>query len=335
MHTRIILCLDIILILSIMSCTDNEKNKERCFSDFPKHISLDGRAIEFPDSEQYNVGSVEIAGDGYMFYTYMTDHYLLMTDSTFSNPKPLAYKGEGPGEFTGVTGVFGQVIDSEGSLSVYDPKKICLYSFNPKNNYKLKEEISFGKDFTQYVPLSVVKNIEGKYIAIRGDYQYGMVSFDPKSKKVQKWPLGYNFKDINMPANEVISFRSMAYNEKNNACAEIYGCFPTVILHGTDGEIIGSYTYTGYSKDEKTKECYLDVDLTTNYVWLLYGDPDIDESSHVFVLDYAGNPIADLEIESAMRIAIDAKRHLIIGVTPRSDEADAMVYEIPKILGNL
>lgn len=325
--------------MSIMSCANNKESREDGYSDFPIHLSLDGKAIEFPDSEQYLVGSVEIAGDGYLFYTYQTDHYLLMTDSTFSNLKPLAYKGGGPDEFAGVTGIFGQTIDSEGSLSVYDPKKICLYSFNPNNDYKFKEEMSFDKNFTQYAPLSVIRNTDGKYVAVRGDYQYGLISYDPKIKKIEEWPLGYDFKDTRNPASEVISFRSMAYCEENGICGEIYGCFPTVILHGKDGEIKGSYTYTGYGKPNKknggTKECFLDVDLTPNYIWLLYGDPDIDEKSHVFVLDYAGNSIADLEIEPAMRIAIDSKRHLIIGVTPRSDETDAMLYRIPDIFGAL
>lgn len=334
-----ILIIDIILIMSIISCNNKNDVRDTRFSDFPIQMSLVGKKVEFPDSDHYTVGSVEIAGDGYLFYTYKTDYYLLMTDSAFSNVKPLAYKGEGPDEFAGVSGIFGQALDSAGSLSIYDPYKICLYSIDPSNEYRLKEEISFSKTFNQYLPLSVVKNTDGKYIAIRGDNQYGMILYDPKTKDVEEWPLGYDFKDTDNPAYDVISFRSMAYCEQNGICAEIYGCFPTVILHDSDGKINGAYTYTEYIKPDKDNgeamECFLDIDLTPDYIWLLYGDPDRDEKCHIFVLDYAGLPIADFKIESAMRIAIDARRQLIIAVNPRSDEEDAMVYKIPDIHSRL
>ena len=55
-------------------------------------------------------------------------------------------------------------------------------------------------------------------------------------------------------------------------------------------------------------------------------------NSRVFCLDYDGNPIAELIIESTSTIAVDEKDHRLLVIDPNNDESNLIVYDLPEFL---
>ena len=126
----------------------------------------------------------------------------------------------------------------------------------------------------------------------------------------------------------------MGYNKDKGIIAEIYGSLPIVILHNEDGSIKKRIQYSGYSKHEdpigQVADCFGDMILTNEYIWLLYGDQDESSESKVFCIDYEGNPIAELIINSTTSIAVDEIEKKLIAIDPNNDEGNLVVYELPE-----
>lgn len=196
------------------------------------------------------------------------------------------------------------------------------------------------KNFADYsgggVPAKVIQMPDGAYIGTRKDFQYGLMKYSPSDKSVTELPSGYDFEDIDHPDSDQVSMHVMEYNQKNDVLAELYGCFPTVILRDGKGNVTGTLTYKEYSPDKDEDgakyDCFCGVCLTDNHIWLLFGDEDKDDPQRIFVLDYNGDPIADLEIEPASTFRIDPRNRLILTVNPNCDEANVKVYEIPSYI---
>jgi hypothetical protein len=275
-------------------------------------------------------GKVGVTDDGYLIYIYDSDYFISVTDKSFKETAIAAHKGNGPGEVQGISGTIGQKLDNNGLLSLFDPYTYKLYGYNPKKTEPLITVMTFPTEFSQYTPINVIKLKNGCFIAPRGDFKYGMIMYNPETNTTTTLPIGLSDIDEQNPEYAYVSLRVIAYSEKNGIVAEIYGCTPTVILRDESGNVIGTIKIDDFAKNDnngKPAKVYNSIALTDKYIWLLYGDFMTSDNSHVYVLTYAGEPIADYLIKAASSIAIDEKEKLIIAVNPNSEDNGIVTYK--------
>lgn len=318
----------------ITSACSSSSTEEVDFCEFPKTITLEGNPIIMPDDECRVLGMADVLDDAYIYYLYDTPFALSASDKDFSQFNDFARKGQGPGEVSGVSPLFA-ANPSNRCFTVYDPYSMKMYETSFESNFVLKDLISFPDDYRRYSPSQVVKLKNGAYVGARGDFNYGLVSYNPDSCVVSEWQLGGDF-DLNNPVPDEVSMRAISYNPNKRIIGEIYGTLPIVILHDENGNIVGKYNYTGYRQhtapDNNTADCFMDLELSDNYVWLLYGDPDESDTSRVFTLDYEGNPIAEFIISSTYSIAVDEQKRRLLSINPDIEDGNITVYDLPEFL---
>jgi hypothetical protein len=297
---------------------------------FPKEIKLDGKTQIIERNEPYVPGKAIVTEDGYWVYLYDSDYFISVTDKSFKEVATIAHKGNGPGEVQGVSGALGQKLSDDGLLAIFDPYTYKLYGYNSKKAEPLTTIMEFSTEFTQYTPMSVIKLKNGCYIAPRGDFKYGTIMYNPKTNATETLPIGLSDVNEQHPEYDYVSMRDIDYSEKNGVVAEIYGRTPTVILRDESGNVIGTIKIDGFrlkNDDGKPANVFNSIALTDDYIWLLYGDTKTSENSHVYVLTYSGEPVADYSIKATQNIAIDTKEKLIIAVDPNNDENSIVTYK--------
>lgn len=321
------------LIIIFTACSSSH-TEEVDFCDFPKIVTLEGNTIILPDDECRVFGMADVVDDGYVYFLYDTPFALSASDKNFAHFNDFARKGQAPGEVNGVSPLFA-VNPTNGCFTVYDPYLMKMYETSFDSDLVLKELISFPDEYKRYSPSQVVKLKNGSYVGARGDFNYGMVLYNPDSCIVTEWPLGDNF-DLRAPVSDEVSMRAISYNLHRRIIGEIYGTLPFVILHDENGDIVGKYNYSGYSKhnapDNSIADCFMDLELSDNYVWLLFGDPDESEVSRVFTLDYEGDPIAEFIISSTYSIAIDEQERRLLSINPNIEDGNITIYNLPDFL---
>lgn len=321
------------IVVAASSCTDSDTTYKQ-FCDFPVSVALEGEKICMPDSDIRVLGMADVVDGGYVYFMYNSPFALSASDEEFKEFTDFAKKGQGPGEVAGVSAQFAMNPYGDG-FTVYDPYKMKIYETSFKSGLVLNELLTIPDDYRKYSPSMVFRLGNGVYVGARGDFNYGLVAYNPDASTVAEWPLGGDF-DMDHPVEDEVSMRAISYNKKNGTVGEIYGTCPIIILHDENGDIVGRYKYTEYSPhtapDNNLADCFMDIRLTDSYIWVLYGDPDESDTSKVMVLDYAGEPIAELTIESTLSFAVDEKGRKIISVDPNKEEGNLTVYEIP---GNL
>ncbi len=318
-----------ILSLLMASC-HSDKSIDTSFKDFPKSFQLEGRAVSLSDSTIRCLGSASVSDDYYVFFTYDAPYLFTTTDKEFKNIREFGKKGEGPGE---INGSFATCYpEAHNSFGIYNSSAKKMYSVDIDSSLNLSETISFPENFNNYDPIRVQELDNDNYVGIRGDFRYGLVCYNPENGEVTEWPLGGDF-DIDNPDPDEVSIRVINYNKDKGIIAEIYGSYPTIILHNEDGSILKRITYTGYEKHKKDNDrannCFGNLVLGGKYIWVLYGDKNEMENNIVFCLDYEGNPIAELVIEPTGTIAIDEKENRILAIDPNKEEKNLMVYDLP------
>ncbi|MCM1111001.1 MAG: TolB-like 6-bladed beta-propeller domain-containing protein [Clostridium sp.] len=325
-----------IVIANVMMATGcvNNHDIEKQFCEFPVSITLEGERIYMPDSVIRVLGMADVVDSGYVYFLYDSPFALSASDTEFKNFTEFARKGQGPGEVAGVSAMFSTKSSGDG-FTVYDPYRMKLYGTSFGSGFVLNELSAFPDDYIKYSPSQVFCIGDGTYVGARGDFNYGLVAYNPAASTVAEWPLGDDFDTVD-PVYEEVATRSIGYNRKNGVVGEIYGAYPVVILHDETGRIVGRYRYTGYAAhtapDNQPADCFMDLELTDSYIWILYGDQDESESSKILVLDYAGEPIAELVIESTSSLAVDEKNRKILSIDPNNDDGNLTVYNFPEIL---
>lgn len=323
-----------IALTAIITACSSSDTGEVNFCEFPKTVTLEGKTIILPDDECRVFGMADVVDDGYVYFSYDNPFALSASDKDFAHFNDFARKGQAPGEVSGVSPLFA-VNPSNSCFTVYDPYLMKMYETSFDSNLALKELISFPDEYKRYSPTQVVKLKNGSYVGARGDFNYGLVSFNPDSSAVAEWPLGANF-DLNAPVSDEVSMRAISYNLHRRIIAEIYGTLPFVILHDENGDIVGKYNYSGYSQhtapDNNIADCFMDLELSDSYVWLLFGDPDESDESRVFTLDYEGNPIAEFIISPTYSIAVDEQKRRLISINPDTEDGNITIYELPDFL---
>lgn len=323
-----------IALIAIITACSSSGTEEVDFCEFPKTVTLEGKAIILPDDECRVLGMADVVDDGYIYFSYDRPCALSASDKDFTQFNDFARKGQGPGEVSGVSPLFA-VNPSNGCFTVYDPYLMKMYETSFDSDLALKELISFPDEYKRYSPSQVVKLKNGSYVGARGDFNYGMVLYNPDSCAVAEWPLGADF-DLNAPVSDEVSMRAISYNLHRGIIGEIYGTLPIVILHDENGDIVGKYNYSGYSQhtdpDNSIADCFMDLELSDSYVWLLFGDPDESDVSRVFTLDYEGNPIAEFIISPTYSIAIDEQERRLLSINPDIEDGNLTIYDLPDFL---
>ena len=320
--------------LLFYSCTRNNKH-ELFFSKFQNHINLNGKSINIQTEEPSIFGTITPTTSGYILFQFSNNYLLAATNDNFDNYIQICKKGEGPDEFKGVSSSFGLPL-IQGGLSVLDPYSHKFYSMDPRNGYAITEIIDFAQTPEPFLAPRVIQLKNGKYVGTKNDFTTGLESYDPATGKVSAWPSGLSSQPAQEDLYSMTSLRDIAYQPDKGIVAEIYGSYPTIILHDESGNIIRTLTYDGYKPMKKENnnlsDCFRSISLTPEYIWVLKGDSDLDEDFHIFVLDYEGNAVADLTILPTSVISVDPDRDRIIAVDPNEEERNIMVYPIPENL---
>jgi hypothetical protein len=328
------------LAISCSQSAINEKDIDP--KSFPEAQTLSATPMQIPDDDVYVVGSAAVTNDGYLFYIYDSDCFLLSVDSAFTSVTKVAFKGQGPNELQGVSGTFGQTLDDNGSVSILDPYAAKFYSYNPANDGRLDVELEIPTAMSKNTPFNVIKLKNGAYVSPRGDFKYGMISYTPNDSAAIEWPIGIKFADLKHPNQQYVSRRNISYSSENGIIAEIYGSYPAVVLHNEDGSVNATFTFNAFASeitanthDGQLPRCFNHVCLTKNNIWLLYEDPSNYNRNIVLVLDYSGEPTAQFYIQPASNMSIDEKRKTIIAIDPNNDDANIQFYTIPNSLSNI
>lgn len=327
----------ILMCLWVSACQSGDEMCHFKLSSFPVTDTLAGKAVHLPIGEPYVPGALETAGDGYLVYLYDADCFLVYVNDTWEEACRVAPKGEGPGEVLGVSGTFGQPLEKENWHSVYDPYACKLYGWDTVERGALHQVKAFPMDWGKYAPGNVIRLSSGKFVATRGDFQYGLVCCGAEEHHVQEWTSGEEVEKLKGVRSAYTSLRDLSYDVEHEVMAEIYGSCPFVILHDTAGTVIRTLAFDDYPlktwrEYEDPQECFTSVCLTSRYLWLLYGDTSQSGQGHVFVLQHDGTPVADLLIHPASTMAVDTRRGVIITVHPDREEHAIMAYPIPAFL---
>lgn len=325
----------IMLSLSIFFSCKKDSN-EAIFTDFPVTLEMKGTVVEFPDSFINSIGSLVAVEDGYWCSIYDSDDCLLVADSMFRPIRTFAHKGQGPGEITGKSSDYGRIISGDGLAQVYDPNTHVLYGTNSANDYKLKKIADFNNDsLKRYPPVKVTLLDNGNYVMEKDDFSYGLIEFNPRDSSVKKWPVGYEFEDMDKPDMKFTDMHFIAYNPENGVVAEGYDRIPTVILHDETGNIIRKITYGGYEylgREAEAPSCYNDIKLTDKHILLMYSSDTDRKKATIFALDYEGNPVVEMRFPYFSTFTVDSIRNRIITVDPNNEDEMIIVYDLPEIL---
>ena len=316
------------IALGVISCQNRGKTEMVIdYLDFSHANTPPSTTVSFEGSSPFVIGKTEVISTGYMMYLYDSDDMLGITNQSFELVCMAGHKGSGPGEINGVSGRFGQPIDSIGILvSVFDPYLSSMFALDTETGI-MQKIMQFPDSMSRYHPFDVMRLKNGVYISPRGDFQYGIVSFNPKSNEVKEWPVGLKNIDITHPLENHVNLRAYDYNEKGGIIAEIYGTIPKIIIHDESGEIIRVFTITGMPREtDESKDYFRDICLTDEFIFLLWGDPSFDPTSHVLVMTHSGQPIVSLKIRPTHNITIDISNSCIISTNPEIDDANIVVY---------
>lgn len=118
-------------LLALVSCNGKQSGTNVKVESFTKTVTLTGTPVNMSDSVVRVIGSVYPTDNGYVFYQYGNPYLLLATDKEFNLIKAFARKGEGPGEVSSVSDLFGQKLDN-GFLTVFDSYTKKMYGADPK-----------------------------------------------------------------------------------------------------------------------------------------------------------------------------------------------------------
>lgn len=323
----------LILFIMIFSSCVNQSEIETVVIDFRDIPCLTVRndtiiSVE-EDSNPLIVGATKSIPSGYMMYLYDNDNIICIADTSFRITKLCVEKGMGPTELAGVSGRFGQIIeveDGDSLVSVFDPYTSIVYGLNTDSGM-LKEYMCFPNDMSKYIPSNVTRLKNGELISPRGDFKYGMIAYDPQKKVVKEWSIGLKDIDITHPDESHVSLRAYDYNEKSGLIAEIYGLIPTIIVHNESGDVIKTITINSLpqTSDEPT-DYFRDICLTDEYIFVLCGDPNVDEANYVAVITHTGDPVAAYKIRPTQTIALDLTKSMLIATNPNIDEGNIAVY---------
>lgn len=325
----ILFLLFLLSIIIFASCSRQSETKDIVisFKDIPQsHIRLD-TTVFLANEIPLIVGTTKPIKSGYMMYLYDNDNFICLTDTSFKINKMAVPRGNGRAELTGVSGKFGQSLESGDSIvSVFNSGKSTVYALNI-NNGSLEEYIQFPNIMSRYMPFSVTKLKNGEFISPRGDFKYGMVAYNPEKNVVEEWPIGLESIDVNNPEEKHVNLRAYDYNKNSGLIAEIYGLIPTIVIHDELGNVIRTITIDGVPKEKENSEDYFhDICMTDDYIFVLCGDPSVDESNFVVVLTHTGTPVTSYKIRPTQTITADLSTSKLITTNPNIDEGNIAVY---------
>ena len=322
-------CLFLCLFLIFVSCHRNEgKNTLTVdFSEFPTE-NVDSLHITVHPDSIYLIGSIKSIPDGYMMYIYDKENAYLITDKTFKYMMETVHKGESPEEVRSGGTKYGQVLDTNGNVAISDPYKHTFYALDTKTGI-LGKLIDFPQEFSRYSPSKSVKIKDGSFVSPRGDFQYGLVSFNPETDQVYQWPVGIEDIDTEHPISSHVSMRVIDYNQKNGIIAEIYGELPFIVLHNENGEIVKIITLKGTPRESKEGYDFIgDLKLTDDYIIVLWGDTEIDNENTILFMSYDGKPIKQIKIQPAQSFDFDEEFNRILTTNTEWEDTNLIIYNL-------
>lgn len=324
-----IFCSNILLFICLISChkQENTTNLSINFFDFPVENNDSVKVTINPDSI-YIVGEIASIPSGYMMYIYDKEDVFLITDKTFHPLMHVVHKGEGPGEVIDGIGNFGKVLDNTDRVSVTDPYTNTFYALDTKTG-DLEKILSFPENFSKFNPFNAIKLRNGSFVSARGDFKYGLVSYNPNTDEIKEWPLGIESIDIVHPKSNHVSMRVLDYNEKNGIIAEIYGELPYVILHNETGDVVKILSLTNTPREIKENYDFIgDLKLTDDYIIFLWGDTEFDNENSILFMTYEGQPVKQIKIRPAQTFEYDEKNNRLLTTNVEWEDFNFMVYDL-------
>lgn len=328
-------------VLFILLCCLVNSCNQQCNKDIkqivpPPVIELEGTAIGF-DTIEGVIGVVRHINRRYYCYMYKSPYCIMSMDEDYKNPSFYARKGEGPNDIYGMSTIYGEILqDSE--IGIFDPYTAKIYQVIESNPDSIKLICDLQKKLAIYVPMDVFCIDKVNYLFVPGTYEYGLMSYVTTTDSIVRWPMGYDFGDLENPNQYITSFRALDYNRKNNVIAEIYGGLPVIILHDVTGKVINRVSFGIIPKIKeitaKTINKVADIRLTDSYIYILYREDDADNRDEIFVLNYDLEAVYRFHIDEAYTIEIDTANKRLICVNPEREDANLMTYDLSHYLTN-
>lgn len=309
----------------------HDGNEIIALESFPEETVLQGSAVEF-DTIMGVVGSAEVLDSAYMFYLYDSDHFIMQTDKDFNIAGYKARKGQGPGEFSGISTAFGDIL-ADGGFGVGDPYNSRLYEYKGENYDSLTLVADLWGALGNIGAWRMIQTSDSTVIAILLAHEYGIKEVNTRTGERSDWPLGYDLDENAQNKNAITSFRALSHNRRNGLTGEIYGGLPVLILHDGEGNVWKRMAYGNIPATETieygTHSPLRGVRLGDKYIYLLCIEDKEQPYAHILVTDYDGNAVGKLKIEYAQTFTVDEEAGRIIAVNPNVDERGLMVYELP------
>ena len=318
------------IALLVASCSNKDTNIVR-ITELPESIQLAGTPVYISSEEPLIVGNIESIGDRLILYLYNNENFLASVDSQFGDVIYFAHKGDGPGELSGISGKYNMRSSKYGEYLLFDPYKKKIFSYTQSDGYNLSLICDFKEFKVKYYPQKILLLKDGNIVSPLQN-TYGLQMYDKEQEKIIDWPLGYEF-DKKRPIEEHIVLRAFDYDPILGLVGEIYGSFPSLILHNEGGGVelrIDFPIFKAIKKEEgDLSEVFKDIQMTDKYIYLLYGDEEIEEFNKVIQLSYEGVIVKVMDIYPASTILVEEDKNRIFGVNPNEEEYNVVEYNMP------
>ncbi|MBN2833333.1 MAG: hypothetical protein JXR48_00045 [Candidatus Delongbacteria bacterium] len=306
---NIILLLMVLLILS--NCTKKETDFE-VFSKFSQELTVDGTKIDLKPGISFPV-ELEMLDSVFVLINLDGDYFFdLYSNINFTFINNVLPKGKGPNEEIFVEPYVKYIKDNIFLYSNSYSVNIVEYLMKEKSLLSLKKYKLTGELFDLQDAFIIGDNIIGHFIDKSTSREF--VEYNVNTHKVTDFGSEFPYyKEIPNSKNNTIFQKISAVKPDKEKIATVYGFFPILKIHSSDGELIKEVRYLNNQsfpdalvddnpseeKRRSLERCYAKIEVTDNYIYALYsgrksGDVQSglnDISNVIHVWDWNGNPI--------------------------------------------
>lgn len=306
---NIILLLMFSLILS--NCTKKETDFE-VFSEFSQELTVEGAKIDLKPGVSFPV-ELEMLDSVFVLINLDGDYFFDMySNSNFTYINSVLSKGKGPNEEVFVEPYVKYIQDNIFMYSNSYSVKIVEYLMKEKSLLSRKKYNLTGELFDLQDAFLIDDKIIGHIMDKSTNREF--VEFNVNTHKITDFGSEFPYyKEIPNSKNNTIFQKISAIKPDKEKIATVYGSFPILKIHSSEGELIKEVRYLNNQdfpdalvddnpSEEKMQSlvrCYAKIEVTDNYIYALYsgrkrGDVQsglIDIANVIHVWDWNGKPI--------------------------------------------
>ena len=313
--------LSIVLLATLVSCSNDTRNTYKTFKKFPKEINLSHEEIRIPPVSSFVVEMI------------LTDNYLialdLKADTFFHVYKVPSFnylggfipKGKGPGKEILINPYFKNIMGNKFQYQTMNEIKIASFN-NDCTEIRILEEIALPAELADIDHVFML-NDQLYGLKTIGKSKKEFVGYNPKNKSIFEYGPSFPHLNEKVPDQRYPIFAKVIVVKPDKSLfASVYDKFPILrIYKSKDGSLkkevrlennqrfpFGLIRNNPSEADiDSLMQNYRKIKATDRYIYALYigkkMDNDITEmddfSNEIHVWDWEGNPI--------MKITLDKK----------------------------